>query len=294
MARREAREAYLWIGPWIVGFLVFVLGPMIASLVLSFTKYEGLSKPEFIGLENYTWAFTRDRLFYGSIRRTFYYSLVSVPLGLFSSFFLAMLLNQALRLKAFYRTLFYLPSLTPTVALTILWLWILQPQYGLVNHTLRQIGIDGPAWFGSMKWAIPSLIIMHLWNSVGGGRMIIFLAALQGVPQELYEAAEIDGAGGAQKFWHVTLPIITPAIFFNLVMGIIGAFSVFAVSYVATDGGPMYATWFYMLHLVRNALQYFHMGYASALAWILFIILLVFTFLQLRLSGRWVYYAGGG
>lgn len=292
MARREAFQGYAWISPWILGFLIFVLGPMVASFVLSFTEYEGLSKPVLVGGDNYVKMVTRDRLFFGSIGKTLYYSLVSVPLGLFGSFIVAMLLNQRLHATTMYRTLFYLPSLTPTVALTILWLWILQPEYGLVNHLLRKVGINGPFWFGSMEWAIPSLIVMHLWNSVGGGRMIIFLAALQAVPVELYEAAEIDGASALQKFRHITFPMASPAVLFNLILGVIGAFKVFETAFIATQGGPARATWFFALHIYFNGFRWLHMGYACALAWAFFAIVLILTFAQLKWAGGWVFYAG--
>ena len=292
MATMEAIEAYVWISPWILGFLIFVLGPMIASFVLSFTRYGGLAAPKFVGLKNYVKVFSGDKLFYGSVARTFYYSLVSVPLGLLGSLAAAMLLNHPIQGRAFYRTLFFMPSLTPTVALTILWLWLLQPQYGLVNYFLRQLGLPEPGWFGSIEWAIPSLIIMHLWASIGGGRMIIFLAALQGVPIALYEAAEIDGANAFQRFIHVTFPMVSPALLFNLILGIIGAFNVFETAFIATAGGPARATWFFALHIYFNGFRYMKMGYASALAWVFFAFALAMTALQLKAAGRWVYYAG--
>ncbi|GIV79071.1 MAG: hypothetical protein KatS3mg050_3465 [Litorilinea sp.] len=186
--------------------------------------------------------------------------------------------------------MYYLPSLTPVVAMAILWAWLLQPQVGLVNYLLYQVGIDGPGWLTSRQWAIPSIILISLWSSIGGGRMIIFLAGLQGVPKEMYESAEIDGANAVQRFFHITLPLISPVILFNLILGVIGSFSVFSLAYVATDGGPNYATWFFMLHLYYNAFSYFQMGYASALAWIFFVIIFILSYLQIKLSDRWVYY----
>ena len=289
-ARRETIEGYVWISPWIVGFLALVLGPMVASLVLAFTEYSGLGPPQFIGTENFAAVFTEDELFYGSVAKTLYYAVVSVSVGLVASLFVAVLLNQQIRFRVVFRTLFYLPSLTPTVALTILWLWILQPQMGLVNHLLRIVGIEGPGWFGTRTWAIPSLIIMGLWASIGGGRMIIFLAALQGVPQELYEAADIDGASSFQKFVNVTFPMVSPAFLFSMVMGVIGALKVFETAFIATGGGPARATWFLALHIYANAFRYLYFGYASALAWVFFAIVLVLTLLQMKWSGRWVYY----
>ncbi|MBM3187399.1 MAG: sugar ABC transporter permease [Chloroflexi bacterium] len=289
-AVREAVEGYVWISPWIVGFVAFVLGPTVASFALAFTSYPGIGPANFIGLENYVRIFTYDDLFYGSVWKTFYYALASVPLGLAGSMFAALLLNQPLRLRVLFRTLFYLPSLTPTVALTILWLWILQPQMGLVNHLLRMVGIEGPGWFGTRTWAIPSLILMGLWAGIGGGRMIIFLAALQGVPEELYEAAEIDGANPVHKFLHVTFPMVSPAFLFSMIMGVIGALNVFQTAFIATEGGPARATWFLALHIYFNAFRYLRFGYASALAWIFLAIVLTLTILQMQWSGRWVYY----
>lgn len=289
----EAISGYLYVSPWILGFLLFTLGPFVASFALSFADYAIATPPRWAGLSNFRRAFVEDDLFWKSLKVTATYVVWMVPTGIMMSLLLAVLLNQNIRGNAFFRTLFFLPTLTPTVAAALLWKWMLHPEVGLVNSLLWGLRIPGPGWLSDPDWALPSIIVIGLWGSVGGGRMIIFLAALQGVPQELYEAAEIDGAGRARKFLNVTLPMITPSIFFNLVMGIIGAFNVFAVAYVGTNGGPMYATWFYMLHLVRQALQYFQMGYASALAWILFMILVFFTFLQLRLSQSWVYYAGG-
>lgn len=290
LRRREALEGYLWISPWIIGFLVFTLGPIVVSFYLSFTKYKIGGTPEWIGAANYIEAFTGDKLFWPALGRTAYFALLSVGLGVVLSLGLALLLNQNLKGRAFLRTLYYLPSLTPVVALAILWKWLLNPEQGLVNYMLSWVGIPGPAWLTSREWAIPALVLVSLWASVGGGRMIIFLAGLQGVPRELYESAELDGANALQKFRHVTLPLISPTILFNLILGVIGSFSVFSLSYIATEGGPNYATWFYMLHLYYNAFDYFQMGYASALAWIFFLIIVVFSFIQIRLSKRWVYY----
>ncbi|MCB0085963.1 MAG: sugar ABC transporter permease, partial [Caldilineaceae bacterium] len=191
-----------------------------------------------------------------------------------------------------FRTLFFLPSLTPAVALALLWSWLFHPSVGPINVVLRWMGIAGPGWLTSKEWALPALIIISLWAAIGGNSMLIFLAGLQGVPRELYEAAAIDGAGSWARFRAVTLPLITPTLFFNLVLGIIGALKVFTLAFVATLGGPSYATWFYALHIYRQAFEYFRMGYGSALAWIFVVILLIFTFIQLRLSNRWVYYAG--
>lgn len=290
LQRREALEGYLWISPWLLGFLIFSVGPIIASLYLSLTEYKIGGNPNWIGFANYSEAFSGDKLFWPSLGRTAYFAAAAVVLGVFGSLLAAMLLNQKLRGRNIFRALYYLPSLTPVVALAILWGWLLQPQVGLVNFLLDQVNIPGPGWLTSRQWAIPSMIMISLWASIGGGRMIIFLAGLQGVPQELYESAEIDGASAVQRFWQITLPLISPVILFNLILGVIGSFSVFTLAYVATNGGPNYATYFYMLHLYYNAFSYFQMGYASALAWIFFLIIFVLSFIQIKLSNRWVYY----
>jgi len=294
-ARRSTQEAakgYAFISPWIIGFLLFSLGPMLASIYLSLAHFDIASAPRFIGLGNYRHAFRSDPLFWSSLGRTAVYTLLSVPLGIAGSLFVAALLNQEIHGKALFRTLFFLPSLTPVVASGLLWSWLLQPQVGLINYVLWHIGIIGPGWLSDPSLALPCLVGIALWGGIGGSRMIIFLAGLQGIPQELLEAANLDGAGAWIKFWHVTVPMLTPVIFFNLVLGLIDSLGVFAIAYVATDGGPAYATWFYMLHLVNQALRYFDMGYASALAWIFFVIVMAFTYLQVRMAKRWVYYAG--
>jgi len=291
-ARRQNLLGYLWISPWLLGFVIFTAGPMIASLVLSFTNYRIINVIKWAGLDNYVYALTKDELFWPSMGITFYYMLIAVPLGLLGSLLLAMLLNQRVRGESIFRTLFYLPSLTPAAAAALLWAWLLHAEVGLVNYILSLIGIKGPPWLGSVRWAMPAIILITLWTGMGGGRMIIFLAGLQGVPQEFYEAAEIDGASGWRKFLHITLPMISPTIFFNLVLGIIGALQVFTTAYITTKGGPGRATWFFALHIYTSAFEYFDMGYASTLAWFLFLVLLVFTIIQLRLSEMWVYYAG--
>ena len=290
--RREALTAYLYLMPWLVGFVLFQAGPMLASFGLSFTDFDLVTKPSFVGLQNYRTALTDDRLFWPSLVRTITFAAMVVPLGIIGSLLAAVLLNQKLWGGNAMRTAFFLPHLTPMVAAALLWTWILQPQIGPVNFLLAKLGITGPGWLTMPKWAIPSLVIIALWRGVGGNRMLIFLAGLQGVPEELYEAAEIDGANIVQRFWNVTLPMLTPTIFVNMVLTIIGALKVFASAFIATQGGPVYATWFYALHLYYNAFELFELGYASALAWLLLVILLVFTYVQFRSSTRWVHYAG--
>lgn len=290
--RREALEGYLYLLPWLLGFVIFTAGPMLVSLYLSFTEYRVTSAPVFIGLENYTTAFFEDDLFWSSLGRTFYFALVSVPIGLIGSLLLAMLLNQGLRGTSIFRTVFFLPGLTPIVATALVWTILLQPETGLINYALRLLQIEGPKWFGSVQWAIPGLILMTTWRTLGSNRMIIFLAGLQGVPDSLYDAASIDGANSWQRFINVTLPMISPTLFFNLVLGIIGALQVFAAAMIATKGGPARATWFYALHVYSQAFEYFEMGYGSALAWLFLLVMLAFTFIQFRASSRWVYYEG--
>ena len=291
--RRHILEAYLYLSPWLLGFVVLTAGPMLVSFLLSFSSYNVISTPEFVGLRNYTDAFTTDQQFWPSLAKTFYYAFVSVALGTVGSLALALLLNVKVKGTPIFRTLFFLPSLVPIVASVVLWIWLLEPDFGLVNTLLfRLVGVKGPSWFQSPDWAIPGLITLALWTGIGGTRMIIFLAGLQGVPEEMYEAASIDGAGVWGRFRHVTLPMITPTIFVNLVLGIIGALQVFTSAFIATNGGPAFATWFYALHIYKNAFQYFNMGYASALAWIFAAIILFLTWIQFRTARSWVYYAG--
>ncbi len=289
-AVREARDFYLCILPWLVGFSGLTLGPMLVSFYYSLCEYNVLQPPAWVGLANYVSIFTDDPLFWTALYNTAYYTLFSVPLGVAGSLALALLLNQGVRGVRMFRTIFYMPSIIPAVASSILWIWLFNPQYGLVNRALSVVGIKGPLWLADPVWSKPALILMAQWG-VGGG-MVIFLAGLQSVPRHLYDAAVVDGAGAWQQFRHVTLPMLSPTVFFSTVMGIIGSFQVFTQSYVMTQGGPLNSTLFYVLYLYREAFEFFHMGYASALAWILFVILVGFTALQLRLSRRWVYYEG--
>lgn len=292
MQAHKALWGYIFLLPWVLGLVIFFLGPILASAYFSLTEYDVMSAPRFIGFENYTKAFFDDKLFWSSLGRTFSYAMVVVPLTLIGSLLLAISLNQGAKGTNIFRTFFFLPSLTPAVALALLWTWLFHPNVGPINVGLSWFGIEGPGWFSSKEWAMPALILVSLWAGVGGNTMLIFLAGLQGVPQELYEAAEIDGATSWSKFWNVTLPLISPTLLFNLILGVIGALKVFTLAFVATLGGPSYATWFYALHIYRQAFEYFRMGYGSALAWLFVIVLLIFTYFQLNLSKRWVYYAG--
>lgn len=307
MPTRRDRAGYLFILPWLLGFGIFVAGPMLKSVALSFTDND-LSTSHFVGLSNYAQLMWQpnvrgghgDPQFYKSLWNTFYYAAFSVPLGLTGSLLLAVLLNQKLRGLSFFRTAYYLPSLVPAVASSLLWVWILQPDTGLLNQGLSQLfhlwpvstlHLSPPRWLQSETWSKPSLIIMSLWG-IGGSRMIIFLAGLQGIGDQYYEAAKIDGAGPLATFRNVTLPLITPMIFFNMVLGVIGAFQTFTQAYVMTGGGPNDSTLLYALYLYNLAFGRFQMGKASALAWILFVILLSLTALQFRQSKRWVHYEG--
>jgi multiple sugar transport system permease protein len=290
LARREALAFYLCISPWLLGLLLFVLGPMIASLLLSLTRWDLLSPAQFVGLRNYRRMFTSDPLFWQALKVTAIYTGVYVPVELVGGLLLALIMNQKLRLLGVFRTIYYLPSVLPGVAFVVLWMWMLHPDVGLVNSVLGWAGIQGPRWLADPDWALPALLMMSLWGL--GRSMVIYLASLQGVPRHLHEAAAIDGANSWQAFWKVTLPMLTPTIFFNLVLSIISTFQTFTSAFVATDGGPLDSTLFYVLYLFRQAFQFFNMGYASALAWVLFVIIFVLTILIVRSSDRWVYYEG--
>ncbi len=286
---------YLFLTPWLIGFFGLFIGPGLASLWFSFTNYTIIGSAKFVGLANYVEMFTTDDLFWSSLWRTFYFAGVGVPLGILGSMFLAILLDSKLRGVAVFRTLFFMPSLVPLVASVILWKWLLDSNFGIVNQMLTEIGVNNPpGWFSDRRMAIPSLIMMHLWTSIGGTQMIIFLAGLQGIPTELYDAASIDGANTWQRVRNVTIPLLTPTIFFNTVLGIIGALQTFAAAFLLTPegGGPGFATWFYALHIWKNAFDYFEIGYAAALAWFFALIIVAMTIFQMQLSKRWVFYYG--
>lgn len=287
LEQREALLFYALISPWFIGFVVFLGYPMLRSLYLSFTDYNLLSPPTWVGLRNYERIFA-DADFWQSLRVTFLYAMGSVPGSLIIALALAMVLAQKLRGVNIWRTIFFLPSVLSSIAVALLWLYVFRPEGGLLNIVLGWFGIQGPGWITSEVWALPALIIMSWWSI--GGQIVIYLAGLKGIPESLYEVAEIDGANSWVKFRFVTLPMLSPTIFFNVVLGIIGALQVFDVGWVMTRGGPNNATLFYMLNLYRRAFQFVQMGYASALAWILFIIIMVITLLVIRSSSAWVYY----
>lgn len=288
--RRLSRHLTGWvfISPAVLGFLIFILGPMLASAYYSLTSYDLVRAPSYVGLANYRKLFTTDGLFAISLYNTAYYTFVAVPVQTVAALAQAYILNMKVKGVNIYRTLFYLPSVTPTIAMVILWTYVLSRNYGLVTSILWTFGIPPVDWLFNAQLAKPSLVFMTLWQV--GGRMVIFLAALQGVPEDMYEAASLDGASWFSKQRYITIPLISPVVFFNIVMGIIGTFQVFAVAFVVTDGGPANATLFYVLQLYRQAFENLRMGYASAMAWVLFLITMAVTGVQFALSGRWVYY----
>ncbi len=292
LRRREAIAFYLCISPWIAGFLLFYLGPMVASFYFSLTRWDLLTPPNFVGVDNYTRIFTRDPLFWKSLKITCIYTFTYVPLDLVGGLLIALLMNQRVRGIGVFRTVYYLPSVLAGVAYVVMWMWMFNPRAGLINTALSYMGIQGPRWLQDPNWALPALIIMSLWGI--GRSMVIYLAGLQDVPGELYEAARIDGANRWQEFWKITLPLLTPSILFNLIFGIIMTFQSFTSVFVATNGGPLNSTLFYVLYLYRKAFEHLSMGYASAMAWILFLIVLACTIAILRTSGRWVFYRASG
>jgi multiple sugar transport system permease protein len=288
-ARDDAIIGYLFLGPWILGFLIWTIYPMIYSFYLSFTKYNILTPPKFIGLDNFKFMFSEE-VFWQALKVTTINAVVSVPLGVIAGYTIALILNQNVKGLSIWRVIYYMPAIVPTLATAYLFSWLFNKDIGLINGLLRQIGIVGPGWFSSRFWVLPTFWIMSLWGA--GGGMILYLAALQGVPTELYEAAMLDGANAWQKFIHVTIPMTSPVILFTTLMGIIGSFQVFTGSYIITGGGPADASLFYVLYLYNNAWQQAKMGYGAALAWVLFVIIMTLTLITLRVSGRLVYYAG--
>ena len=291
LRRREEITGFLFASPIIVGLITLAAYPFLASIYYSFNDYNVLQPPYWIGLQNYR-DLLSDPLFWRSLTNTAIYGAVSIPLNLVLGLGLAILLKQKLRSIGFFRALVYLPSVVPTIAGTILWLWILNPQYGVINNLLGGLGITGPDWLDDPAWTKPALILMSLWGV--GPTAIIFLAGLQDIPESLYEAAEIDGAGRLASFRHITLPLITPTLFFNLVLGIIGALQVFNQPYIFGNGsgGPENSILFYVVYLYQTAFRNFHMGYASAMALILFVVILALTLLVMWSGKHWVYYEG--
>jgi multiple sugar transport system permease protein len=286
--KRKNGIGYAFISPWLFGFLIFSAFPFLSSVYLSFTRYNIVTPPVWVGLANYRTLLSGDPLFWKSLGVTFRYAVAAVPLSIIAGVALALMLNLKLRGIGLYRTIFYLPSVVPSVATSVVFLWILNPEIGVINRLLRLVGITGPAWLESATWAPWSLVLMSLWTV--GGSMIIYLAGLKDIPAHLYEASTIDGASAWQRLRHITLPMLSPVIFFNLIMGVIGVFQYFTQAYIMTQGGPEDSTRFYALYLFERAWRYLDMGYASAMAWVLFLVIMSVTGLLFATQRRWVYY----
>ena len=290
--RSQAIVGFIFVSPWVIGFLVFGLYPILVSFYYSLCQYDVLRIPQFIGLRNYHQLLFEDNYFWLSIWNTLVYTILRVPLSIIGSLLLAVLVNNAVKGIKIFRTIYFIPSIVTGVVLSVLWLWMLNPEYGLINSFLAFFGIQGPLWLLDPNWSKPSMVIMSLW-SIGGGRMLVFLAALQGIPQHLYEAVEIDGGGWWTKFRNITVPMISPIIFLWSILEVIFSLQVFVEAYIMTHGGPLNSTLFYNLYLYNKAFDDFNMGYASALAWLLLLITLIITAIQFIVSKRWVYYEGG-
>ena len=290
--QREEIIAYTLISPWVVGFLIFTLGAMVASLILSFTETDMLTL-RWVGLDNYQMLLSTDKtrsLFWTALYNTGYYIVLSIPFVMVTGFLVAVLLSQNVRGQVTYRNIYYLPSVLPGIAVSLLWLWLFNRDFGILNYLLSLIGIRGPSWLYDVHWAKPALLLISVWGA--GGNMLIFLGGLQAIPTQLYEAATIDGAGALRRFFNVTIPMMSPTLFFVLVTDIIASFQVFTNAYIMTAGGPNNSTLMYVLYLYNLAFKQFRFGFASALAWVFFIIMMIFTVFLFRGSSAWVYYEG--
>jgi multiple sugar transport system permease protein len=288
---RKLARGLLFVSPWLVGFLVFTLVPLVTSIYFSFHRYDLMRPPSFVGLTNYVRMFTKDPRFINSVYNTVFYVGFSAPLGVISAFLLANLLNTRIVGRSVFRALFFFPSIVPAVVTAMIWRFLLNVQYGAINSTLVGVGLPRIPFLSNPDLAKPSLIMIYMWAQ--GNQMVIYLASLQDVPRSLYEAATMDGANAWHKFWYVTVPMCTPVILFNLIMSFIGGIQNFVLPWLLTDGGPNLATEFLAIHLYRNAFEWLHMGYASALAWVMFIAIVVLTIVLFKTSGRWVYYGSG-
>lgn len=284
----STRRFYAFISPWLIGFTLFTLLPMAYSLYAAFTTWDGVNAPVLQGFKNFKDIFTGDLMFWSSVKNTLYYVAVTVPLNLTVALLLAMLLNRRLPFTNFFRSVFYLPTILSGVAISITWLYMFNPDTGVINTLLRGIGIRGPRWLLDTAWAMPSLILMNVFTI--GTMIIIFMASLQDVPGDYYEAATIDGASRFAMFRKITFPMISSVVFFNMIMGIISGLQIFMQPFVMTEGGPANATYVYGLHLYKSAFLYYRFGYASALAWILFAGIMVLTVIIFASSKLWVYY----
>ena len=288
--RRDLAIGLLFISPWLVGFILWTLYPLVSSLYYSFTRYDLLRPAQWIGFDNYIELFTDDPQFYTVIYNTLYYVVLSAPLGVISAFLMAALLNTKIAARPFFRAIFFFPAIVPTVVVAVVWQFLLNIQFGAINSVLQGLGLPVIPFLSSPELAKPSLIMIYMWAQ--GNAIVIFLATLQDVPRSLYEAATVDGANALQKFWNITIPMCTPVILFNLIMGFIDGFQSFTLPWLLTGGGPSNSTEFYALYLYRNAFAYLRMGKASAMAWLLFIVIILFTFVLFKSSARWVYYGG--
>lgn len=289
MRLQEHVFGWLFIMPVVIGVCLFQFYPILVSIYASMTNWTGLNDPSFIGADNYTRLLTADKFFTITLRNTIYYTLGSIPLSISLALVLALLCNRSMRMVYWYRTAFFAPNVTSTVAISLVWFWLYAPDVGLFNWVLSLFGIQGPSWLSSLTWAMPSVILVGVWQSVGYP-MLILLAGLQGVPESLYEAAKLDGAGAFARFRFVTLPLLTPSIFFLLITQFIGSFQVFGLIYVMTQGGPANATNVYIYYLYQNAFAFGRLGYASAMAWVLFLIIALITLVQWKMQKRWVFY----
>jgi multiple sugar transport system permease protein len=294
MRKKEALWFYLLISPWVFGFITLTLGSMIYSFVISLTNWDLFTSPVFVGPDNYIRLFTEDKIFWKTVFNTLYYAFISVPLGMLFSLFIVYFLNRPIKGSAFYRTLYYIPATVPGVASALLFKWLLAPDAGMINRFLALFGLDGPAWLLEPEWVKPALILMSLW--VVGANITLLIAGIRSIPVEFYEAAELDGASPIAQYYLITLPLLSPVIFFNIISGMIGALQIFTQIYImtntggATMGGPNNASMMIVPYLFNNGFRFYKMGYASAIAWILFVLVMILTLLVFRSSSAWVYY----
>lgn len=289
-SRREAIAGYISVSPWIVGFVALTLVPMMGTVYYSFTQWNIVTPPVWIGLGNYKRMFFHDPLFWQSLKVTVLYVVMSLPVRIVFGLALALLLNLKIKGMNFYRTLFYIPAVISGVSVSLIWIWMLQPDVGIVNILLGYVGIQGPKWFWDPVWALPSVVSMSLWKV--GESAVIYLAGLQNIPPHLYEAAKIDGAGKASSFWRITLPLLTPTLLFQVIIQMIECFKVFTEAFVITKGGPLKATYFYLLYFFEEGFQNFNTGYASALILVLVVVIMAMTIYVNSTSKKWVYYEG--
>lgn len=288
--RREALEGFVGISPWLAGFIVLVAFPLASTIYHSFTRWTIMDRPVWIGIGNYRYMFLEDPLFWQSLKVTSLYVLMSLPVVIVCGLMLALLLNMKIRGMNAYRTIFYIPAVISGVSIAMLWTWLLQPEMGIVNSILEKVGIAGPKWFWDPDWALPSVASMSVWKV--GGSAVIYLAGLQNIPPQVYEAATMDGAGRTASFFRITLPLLTPTLFFQLVIQMIEAFKVFTEAYIITKGGPLKATYFYLLYFYQEGFQNFNTGYASALILVIVAVIMALTVFVNSTSRRWVYYEG--